>query len=527
MRRRKIYGWGYEDEILTAEENQELEAKWGPYFGVDQFEPRPAPTLDEIELRKPRVTPPGSLSSICSTELYDRAFHSYGTSLRDSIRAFQRDFTNPPDVVAYPNTENDIHALMDWCGDESIALTPFGGGTSVVDGVEPPKDGYKGSLSLDMANFNKVVEIDETSLAARIQGGIKGLDLEAQLKPHGLTMRHYMQSYALSTFGGWIATRSSGHFATVYTHIDDMVENIRTVTPEGVIESRRLPGSGAGPSPDRMILGSEGSLGIITEAWTRVHRRPTHRASASVLFDDFYTAAEAVRTISQAGLHPANCRVVDETETQVAGAGDGTQSMLALSFESAHHPVDHWLTLALECCADHGGHPIPEADETARRGGAAGKYRNYFIRLPFHRDFMTPRAILGETFETAITWDRLPEFHAKVVAETEAAVRDVTGGKAYVTCRFTHIYPDGPAPYFTWRGLGRWDSMLDQHAEIRKRAGDIVNELGGTVTHHHAVGRLHRPWYDQQRPDLFADAYTAAKQRLDPNGIMNPGMIVG
>ncbi len=139
---------------------------------------------------------------------------------------------------------------------------------------------------------------------------------------------------------------------------------------------------------------------------------------------------------------------------------------------------------------------------------------------------MTARAILNDTFETCITWQRLPEFHRKVVAETEAAIRDVTGGKAYVTCRFTHSYPDGPAPYFTWRALGRKEAMLDQYAEIKARTADIVEQLGGTVTHHHAVGRLHRPWYDKQRPDLFASAYKAAKHRLDPNGIMNPGIIV-
>ena len=526
MLRRKNHGWGFEDEGLDAEEIRELEEKWVPYFGVDSFDATPAPSMDEIVLRAPRVDPPASLAGICSTAPHDRAFRSYGTSLMDSIRAFQRDFSNPPDVVAYPTTETEISALMDWCGDKGIALVPFGGGTSVVNGVEPPKEGYGATLSLDMKHFNKVVEIDETSLAARIQGGTQGLDLEAQLKPHGLTMRHYMQSYALSTFGGWIATRSSGHFATVYTHIDDMVENIRTVTPAGVIESRRLPGSGAGPSPDRMVLGSEGSIGIITEAWTRVHRRPTERASASVLFDDFYTASEAVRAISQSGLHPANCRVVDETETMIAGAGDGTQSMLALSFESAHHPVEHWLDLALACCADHGGTPITEADEQARRGGAAGKYRNYFIRLPFHREFMTARAILNETFETAITWDRLQDFHTKVMAETRDAIRDVTGGAAYVTCRFTHIYPDGPAPYFTWRAMGRKDALLEQYAEIKGRTADIVEKLGGTVTHHHAVGRLHHPWYKKQRPVLFGDAYAAAKQRLDPAGIMNPGVIV-
>jgi alkyldihydroxyacetonephosphate synthase len=292
------------------------------------------------------------------------------------------------------------------------------------------------------------------------------------------------------------------------------------------MESRRLPGAGAGPSPDRMVMGSEGTLGIITEAWTRLHARPTHRAAASVRFEDFYVAAEAVRAVAQAGLYPANCRLIDGNETRMSGASPEGESLMVLSFESADHPVDHWLERALECCADLGGGAEREANEDARRAGQAGRWRNYFIRAPYYREFFTARGILNETFETAITWKRFPEFHATVMRETAKAIRDVTGMDGFLSCRFTHVYPDGPAPYFTWRTLGRKEVLIEQYDEIKAATAEVVYRMGGTVTHHHAVGRLHRPWYDKQRPDLFAAAYGAAKRQLDPRGIMNPGVLL-
>ncbi len=522
----KIQGWGYEEESLTADENRDLEAFWGPHLGVDGFEATPFVTLDEIDLRAPRVTPPASLAALCTDDRRERVVHTYGCSFRDNVRAFARDFSNPPDWVAYPKTEDDVRALLDWCAGAGIAAVPYGGGTSVVDGANMPAGERAGAVSIDLQHLDRVLEVDTTSRAARIQGGAKGPALEAELKPHGLSLRHYMQSFALSTFGGWIATRSSGHFATVYTHIDDMIESIRTVTPAGVMESRRLPGSGAGPSPDRLVMGSEGTLGIITEAWTRLHARPVHRASASVRFADFYKAAEAIRAVAQAGLYPANCRLIDGNETRMSGASPEGESLMVLTFESAHHAVDHWLDLALECCADLGGIAEREGDEETRRGGQAGRWRDYFIRAPYYREFFTARGILNETFETAITWDRFPDFHATVMTEAAAAIREVTGMDGFLSCRFTHAYPDGPAPYFTWRTLGRKDALIEQYDAIKAATAETVNRLGGTVTHHHAVGRLHRPWYDKQRPDLFAAAYRGAKRDLDPQGIMNPGVLV-
>jgi alkyldihydroxyacetonephosphate synthase len=212
--------------------------------------------------------------------------------------------------VAYPRNETEVMAVLDWAATVGAAVTPFGGGSSVVGGVEPRLDGsrHKGAVSLDLRHLDRLVEIDYTSRTARIQAGVFGPALEEQLRAHGLTLRHFPQSFAYSTLGGWIATRSGGHFASLYTHIDEFVESLRVVTPNGVVETRRLPGSGAGPNPDRLFIGSEGILGVITEAWMRLQHRPRFRAGGAVHFADFFTAARAVRAIAQSGLYPANCR---------------------------------------------------------------------------------------------------------------------------------------------------------------------------------------------------------------------------
>ena len=236
------------------------------------------------------------------------------------------------------------------------AVIPFGGGTSVVGGVEPRVDErFAGVVTIDLKALDRVLELDPVSQAARIQAGATGPGLERQLGEHGLTLRHFPQSFEFSTLGGWIATRAGGHFATLYTHIDDLVESVRALTPTGAWESRRLPGSGAGVSPDRLLIGSEGTLGVITEAWVRVRPRPDRRASAAVRFDSFASGANAVRTLSQSGLYPTNCRLIDAGEAAMTGAGDGSHALLVLGFESAHHDVEPAMRLALECCSDHGG----------------------------------------------------------------------------------------------------------------------------------------------------------------------------
>ncbi len=528
---RKFWGWGVAEMDLDGPAKQKLAATICERFGLSGLEPDDPPTVAELNLRAPRIKPPQALEEICSTGPEERASHSYGKSIRDVYRAFQRDFSNPPDLVAFPRDEGDIVSLLDWCGSQGVAAIPYGGGSSVVGGVEPPAgERYKGAVSIDLMHLNKVLEIDKTSRAANIQGGTYGPALEEQLRPHGLTLRHYPQSFEFSTLGGWIATRSGGHYATLYTHIDDFVESTRSVTPAGLLESRRLPGSGAGPSPDRMMIGSEGILGIITSAWMRLQDRPTFRANSSVFFPEFMAAAQAVRALTQAGLYPANLRILDPTQALLSDAGDGSQAVMVLGFESADHPLDAWMARALECCADHGGSFPEEAAGSTQNGevtrkGAAGAWRNSFIYAPYIGNALTSMGIISSTFETAITWDRWPRFHEAVMARTKQVVNEVCG-QGLVACRFTHAYPDGPAPYYSVLAPGNKRDMINQWETIRAAASEVIMELGGTITHHHAVGRDHRPWYDKQRPDGFAAALAAAKKALDPAGILNPGVLI-
>lgn len=527
-RRRKFWGWGYEGEGLSDAELSTLASALRERLGITCGSIAPLPELSSISLRPPRVEAPLSLTGCCSTDPWDRAEHTLGKSFHDLVRGLRHRYDHPPDLVAFPSDESELVAVLDWASSASVAAVPYGGGSSVAGGIEPDVGpGYRGAVSVDLRHLDRVLEIDRSSRAARIQGGVLGPALEDQLRPHGLTLRHFPQSFELSSLGGWIATRSGGHYATLFTHIDEFVEGMRVVTPRGVLETRRLPGDGAGVSADRLVIGSEGSLGVITEAWMRLQDRPGFRASSSTLFSDFAGAWQAVRAIAQSGLWPANCRLLDPTEALISGAGDGSASVLIVTFESADHPVDASLERALELVRDFGG-VVPSADSggsEANRSGAAGLWRDAFIRGGHFHDAYVRMGLVQETFETACTWDRFPAFHEGVLEATRAAVERECGSGA-VACRFAYAYPDGPAPYYTVLAPGRAGSELEQWAAIKEAASDAILRLGGTITHHHSVGRYHRPWYDRQRPDLFADALRGAKAALDPAGIMNPGVLL-
>ena len=290
--RRKFWSWGYEGEDNSQEEIRTMRDRVEQRLGIKDIEVLSDPTLDEIELYPSRIKIPRTLEDFCTSEKWDRIVHSYGKGFKDMTLIYRRDFKKAPDVVAYPRDEEDIAAIFDWCGENSYACIPYGGGSSVTGGFwGPERDAFPGVVVIDLGNLNKILEVDPVSRCARIQAGILGPALEEQLKPHGLTLRHIPQSWEFSSLGGWIATRSSGHYATHLTHIDDMVESLRVVTPAGTIQNRRLPGSGAGPNPDRLFIGSEGSLGIITDAWMRLQGRVKFRANASISFKTFYQGA--------------------------------------------------------------------------------------------------------------------------------------------------------------------------------------------------------------------------------------------
>jgi len=531
-RERSFWGWGwadaFPDQAGRRATGQMVAALLG---GAGAFDVREPPREEDAAatLPAPRVAVPSPLASLVSDDPADRLRHTYGRSYPDLVRGFAGRFDPAPDLVAHPPDEDAIWAVLDFCAARRLAVIPFGGGTSVVGGVEPVVgDRHAGALSLDLGRLGRVLEVDPVSRAARIQAGALGPELERQLGEHGFTLRHFPQSFEFSTLGGWLATRAGGHFATLYTHIDDLVESIRMVTPRGLWQSRRLPASGAGPSPDRLALGSEGILGIITEAWMRVRPRPRWRASASVRFRDFAAGVAAARDLAQSDLYPSNCRLLDAREALMHRVVmDGT-SVLLIGFESADHPLEPWMSRALEIVRGRGGvgdAAFADDGDRAGRAEAAGAWRASFLDAPYLFNTLVSLGLVVDTFETACTWDRFDAVHAAVGEAVLAAMRDECGG-GMLSCRFTHVYPDGPAPYYTFVARGRPGGELAQWRAIKSAAGGALAAAGATITHHHAVGRTHRPWYDRERPEPFALALRAAKAALDPDALLNPGVLI-
>jgi alkyldihydroxyacetonephosphate synthase len=273
-----------------------------------------------------------------------------------------------------------------------------------------------------------------------------------------------------------------------------------------------------------MLLGSEGTLGVVTETWLRVQPRPTIRWSATFAAATFGDGLDAVRTIAQAGVRPATCRLIDPGEAAVTGTLATGEAPLVLGLESWAAPVDAEAELLTQLCLDHGLRVV-EAGAQRESGGSGESWRSSFLRAPYLREQLVMLGLVVETFETATTWDRLPHLVDQVTQRTTAALREICGGGT-VTCRLTHVYPDGAAPYFTVIAPGRRGSELAQWDAVKAAASDALLAAGGTITHHHAVGRDHRPWYDQQRPDRFADALRGAKRAVDPSGVLNPGVLL-
>lgn len=526
---RSFWTWGFvsdePDEPARAAAARQVSARFGR-----EVKPPPIPDISDIHLRPPRLEVPGALGEFVSSDHGERALHTYGGHPLELLSALRGRFDAPPDAVAHPRSEDELEAVLEWCDAKGHAAIPYGGATSVVWGVSVPESADS-AVTIDLDHFNRVLEIDPLSRAARIQAGVFGPDLEDALRPEGLTLRHFPQSFPWSTVGGWVATRSGGHYATNHTHIDDFVESIRMLSPAGWWESRRLPGSGAGPSPDRMVMGSEGTLGVITECWLRLQSRPRFRATAGVVFDDWPSGAEAARQVVQAKLWPANLRLLDPAEAQLSAGLNGVQSLLIIGFESAVLPQGEYIRQAVEIARAAGGQVDDEAigidDGTGKatgREGAVGAWRQAFIGV--NVGVTNGLGLLSDTFETAITWDKWPEFDAEVRARVGHALTETLGEGHHLSCRFTHVYPDGPAPYYSFSGPASIGGEQAQWQEIKEAATEAVIAAGGTVTHHHAVGRMHKSGYTKQMPGLQLEALKAVKKTLDPSGILNPGVLV-
>ncbi|WP_254525241.1 FAD-binding oxidoreductase [Natrinema caseinilyticum] len=534
---RSRWGWGFEGEMIDEDRLRERKEYLESALGFpDRPVLEPVPLADAT-VPDPAIEVPNHLADCCSADRAVRARRTYGMARPESIRAFHGDFSPAPDIVARPTTESEVESILAWASEQRVAVSPVTGGTGVAGGTGPPsgdvRAGYAGTLALDLRGLNDVLEVDETSRTALIQGGTLGPDINDQLDEFGLHLRHYPQSYRLSGLGGWIATRSGGHYATRYTHIDEFVESVRMVCPAGTFETQRLPAHGAGPDANRLVCGSEGSLGVITQAWIQVEPRPTYRSDAAVYFDGILEAAAAIRRIVQSKLTPANCRLHDRVETSLYGMDDLEKDLVVLGFESADRPTDGALDRAIEICAAEGGvcpdgpdhygpgygRDRPDDSDVARWGTA--------FQLGGAGSTDVPLCVVGGTVETAVTWDRFPTFHeAMLAALTEAVESECEMG--HVSTRFTHVYPDGPAVYYTFRAPGAPDPdrRIEQWQRIKRAGLDTVMEYDLTPTHHHAVGRDHKEWYAAQIPEHYGSALRAVKAVLDPAGIMNPGVLV-
>lgn len=519
---RNLWGWGDAD---LADPLEDSRARAEAFFGALEVEGAAEPRIPS-----PRVEVPPALRPFATAEPLVRAAHAMGKSYVDRLRGFRGDFSSAPDLVAFPRSEAEVVSVLEAAAAHHLAVIPFGGGSSVVAGVEPRLGpGHRGAVTLDLAKLDQVVELDDVSRVARVQAGVLGPSLEQQLGARGFTLRHFPQSFEYSSLGGWLATRAGGHFATVYTHIDDLTQALRVVTPRGALETPTVPASGAGPDANRLLLGSEGTLGIITEAWMRIRPRPVFRGGASVHFDDFARAVDATRAVAQSGLFPANCRLLDAQEAFLNGVSADGSSVLVLGFESADASVAPLLDRAVALAEAHGGRcpkgKVLRGDaEKARTGDAADAWRASFLRGPYLQDAMLKLGVIADTFETACMWKAFPALYAEVTEAVRGALERVCGG-GVVTCRFTHVYPDGPAPYFTFLGRAKRGGEAEQWLELKRAASDALAKHGGTITHHHAVGRVHRPWYERERPALFGEALKAVKRAWDPDALLNPGVL--
>jgi alkyldihydroxyacetonephosphate synthase len=514
-----VWGWGRPDDEPSAADLEAVAPAVAEATGVAVQAPERPAALPQLPASASAAALPAALRGLASTDPVDRARHAFGRSYRDLVRGLRGQVEHPPDLVLRPRSEQDVVDVLDWATGSDVPVVAFGGGTSVVGGVEPR--GLPRAVSLDLSRLSGLLEVDETSRAVRLGAGTRGPDAEDALRPLELTLRFYPQSFERSTVGGWVATRAAGHFSARLQHVDDLVESVRAVTPAGTWESRRLPGSGAGPSPDRLLLGSEGALGVVTSAWLRAQPRPMHRWAATLAAPDLPTGARAVRSLLQAGLVPATCRLVDTVEAAITGTLTTGETALVLGLESLAVPLDAEAAVALELCRDAGLRVV----EAGPRGAAGEAWRSTFVRAPYLREALLLLGVLVETFETAVPWSGLETLVDGVRAAVTDAVAEVCGGGT-VTCRLTHVYPDGAAPYFTVYAPARRGSEVAQWDEVKAAASEAVLAAGGSITHHHAVGRDHRPWYDRQRPDPFARALAGAKAALDPAGVLNPGVLL-
>lgn len=533
--RMRWWGWGVDADAMELPETAQALIRDG--LGVQEAPPRRV-ELAAIALAASRLDASvrERLAAIVGAESISddqlvRVAHAAGRSYPDLVR-LRAGNVSGPDAVVYPADHAQVQAVLELCSAAGVAVVPFGGGTSVVGGVEPASGRFSSVISLDLARMNRLIEVDELSLTARLEPGMTGPEAEAALAGHGLTLGHLPQSWEYATIGGFAATRSAGQASTGYGRMDKLVLGLRLAAPAAQLDARALPGT-AGPTPAlrELIVGSEGALGVITEVTVAVRPLPDVRQYEGWSFKSFAAGVDAFRELEQAHAAGEVSRLSDETETMLslasAGQSGGTATKLAQRYLALRgHEHGCLAILGFE------GEPDEALDRANRarmllrsaggirlgsKPGAAWQRQRY--RAPYLRDELMDRGVMVETLETATTWSNLHNLYGAV----QAALREHA---PLVMCHVSHLYPSGASLYYTFMAAQQRGREIEQWHAAKTAASDAIIAAGGTITHHHAIGRDHSPWLGAEIGDAGIDLLRAAKARLDPNGVMNPGKLL-
>jgi alkyldihydroxyacetonephosphate synthase len=493
----------------------------------------PLPELEpeQVQLRPSALSPADrdALADIvgaknCGVDDGARLLRAGGKSTLDLLRRRDPGVQDAPDAVLLPGDEDEVADILRLCGQRSIAVIPFGGGTSVVGGLDPVRGRFKAVISLDLRRLNELHHLDEVSGEAELGAGVTGPDAERLLGERGFSLGHFPQSFQFATIGGFAATRSSGQDSAGYGRFNDMVRGLRAITPAGVLDLGRAPESAAGPDLRQLLIGSEGVFGVITRVRVKVHPAPAATRYEAWSFPDFATGADGLRAVAQTGTGPTVLRLSDEAETGVnlattetIGENSITGGCLAITvFEGSEEHVEsrHAETRAL--LKAKGGTSLGEAPARAWEHGR--------FNAPYLRDSLLSAGALCETLETATNWSNIPAVKSAVTEALTTALAE-TGTPALVLCHISHVYPTGASLYFTVVA-GQRGNPIEQWRKAKTAASDAMVRTGATITHHHAVGADHRPWMRDEVGDVGVKVLQAVKATLDPAGILNPGKLI-
>jgi alkyldihydroxyacetonephosphate synthase len=513
------YGWGDAADAMTLP--PDVTALLEEALGVTPSSARP-PALDQVRL------PGSALDPLVAAELAtavgdanvrdsveDRVRHTRGKSTVDLLRLRSGDGADAPDALVLPGNHDDVLAVLEICTRHRIAVVPFGGGTSVVGGLTPVRAGFAGVVALDLSRLDRLVSVDAVSRVAVLEAGVRAPRADDLLAEQGMSLGHFPQSYPYASIGGFAATRSSGHFSTGYGRFDEMVVGLRAATPSGTIDTGRAPRSAAGPDLRQLLLGSEGTLGVITSVAVRVHPLPSSEVVDAWGFDSFLDAVPVVRRLIQDGPAPAMIRLSDEVETMLStGAGSGASCVALIAYETSTWSARPAIEKVL---IDAGARPLPA---TVGEQWLRNRYQ-----APYLRDALLDAGALAETLETATFWSDIPELYTAVRSAVTNALT-AQGTAPVVLCHVSHVYTTGASLYFTIVSAQAADPVAQWRA-AKAAANRAILDHRGTITHHHAVGTDHAVAYAEEVGPVALAALRAVKRQLDPAGILNPGVLLG